>query len=669
MTESHWLKDNPYQRSDGTKGYYIHDQATRYAMRIVQKEVPTPDAIVKVCERHLDDIDKSKMPGSPIIWDYGELIRFNQFCQTYCMVEDKINSCLTPLKLLDPFALAYGLVLGWKMNNPNADPQVDKLRRKHLSRRYRSLFMETPKGSGKTPVAAAYVLYHMAGLNPPPTVDGEQPYSRPLVFIATDLESQANVIKGYMHTMRENSKFFSIGGVDITYGREEFFCSSTQASCIFKSARGRGHGTSGFIPSLLVVEEAQDHETLDLYERITMGFKSQTQPLTIFCLNAGKRLDSAFWVERQKAGKVADGIVHLDNYLPMIWGVDARDEPLEDETCWRKVYPTLGVTIDRDYIQERVQFAKSSTQRKAEVLRLNFGVWTRGMQSDWIDFSVIEKCFAKERPKRKDWHKLPLVVGLDLSRSTSLTGFAQAWYLPNDTVWIEADGYTCDKGYKGILDEADYLPIEEWIEKEDGIQMADTIRGESIDFDPIAERLFQISEEYNLVAVAIDSFHKDRFYDALIKYTDNFVKDTDQRRVLGGLRFFEHKNDKRRVKLPLPGKQEEWLYFHDTIGRMEERISKKKIGFLDNATLAWNFGCMIVQRSGESLVMMKRDAKEARGGRIDLVAASIYALGVLEKTVIRSEQRNTRIDRFISLQENFAGVLSGELSETQTERI
>ena len=151
------------------------------------------------------------------------------------------------------------------------------------------------------------------------------------------------------------------------------------------------------------------------------------------------------------------------------------------------------------------------------------------------------------------------------------------------------------------------------------------------------------------------------FYDVLSEYTDEFVKDTDNRPVLGGLRFFEHKNDKRRVKLPLPGAQEEWMYFHDSIERLGDRITNKKILFHDNAAMSWNFNCMMVQRAGESLVMMKRDAKEAKGGRIDIVAAIIYAVGVMEKTVVRSEYNSTQMDSFIGLTSKFINAFGREL--------
>ena len=50
-----------------------------------------------------------------------------------------------------------------------------------------------------------------------------------------------------------------------------------------------------------------------------------------------------------------------------------------------------------------------------------------------------------------------------------------------------------------------------WIAKKRGMRIADTVTGERIDYDPIARRLFKLSQKYNLQAIGIDSFGKDPF--------------------------------------------------------------------------------------------------------------------------------------------------------------
>ena len=659
---SDWMKVNPAARTE--QGGPVYDPATRYAIRVVQREVIAPDKVVKVYERHLDDLDRSNQPGSGIRWDWRELARFATFCREHCMIPDRLQAEIRMLKLLPAYLGMYGLFLGWKIDNPTGDPKIDPQERKHGSARYRTLFLETPKSSGKTPVAAAFILYHLTGNLPPPARPGVKPEDPPVIFIGTDQMDQNIVIRGFMDRMIEG-EYFGAERADVEYARGEYFCETTSGVCLLRSAKGRGKGTSGFAPSLLVFDECQDWESMVLRDNLLMGIGKRIEARVIYLMNAGIRDVSQIWPERAKAARLANGVSSDDSYLPMIYGVDSRDEPLESEESWPKAYPTLGITVHRATVLERVRTAKrGSAHDRGNVLRLNFGVWARAVSEDWLDFSVIEKCFHRERPPRDDWHTLPCVIGLDLSRSSDLTGFSIAWWLPDGKVWIEADGYTCDRGIGQVMVKAEDLPIREWIaEGTGGLRLANTLRGESIDYLPIAQRVVDTAIEYNVQAVGIDSYGKERFYDVLHTLTQNYVKDTHHSVKhpvrIGGLVFIEHPNTKYRKPIFFAGRQKDVLYIHDTIERMGQRISDGTVGFLDTPALAWNFGCVQVSRQGESMVMMKSNAMEVMAGRIDIVAACFYALGVLEKAIGGEERRAASHESQISGLADFAALMRG----------
>ena len=647
-TDVDWYAVDPHAKCE--KGLAVFDPCTKYAIRIIQEEIESPYLIRKVAERHLDDINRSYYPSSGIKWEWEELYKFAHFTKTFCMIPDRLKGKPAPLELLDPFMFCYGMFLGWKVFNPHRDPKIDKLERHHGSKRYSTMFLETPKGSGKTPVAGAYILYHLIGANPPPVEEGEA-YDPPVIFVATDQASQGDVIKGYIDQFIEND-LFSVNRRGVHFANKQYNCTTANSFCAFKSSRALGAtGTSGFAPSLIVIEEAQDHKSMRLHDNLLMGTKNRIEAQVIYCLNAGMKNQSAIWPERAKAERVARGIVKQDNYLPMIWSIEKDDDPLKDKNCMYKAYPTLGITIDENYINKQIEWAKTSARAKSEFLRLNCGRWSSGSTEDWIDFSIIEECFTKEKPQRDDWEELPMVIGLDLSYSKSLSGYVKCYLLPDNTVWLEAHGYTCSKGVQDILSVATDLELNEWIKNpQGGLKMADTITGEMIDLDPIAKQLYEDSQKYKgLKAVAVDSFGKDRFYEALMKYTIDFTRDNKSAvsaskiQKLGGLHFIEHPNTKHRKTLKFSGNRFEELFLHDSIERMADRISKKTIRFLDNPTFAWNFGCVQVNRKGNSMVMMKQDAEEVMAGRIDLVAASFYALGVMELALV-NEKRNKQFN-------------------------
>ena len=206
---------------------------------------------------------------------------------------------------------------------------------------------------------------------------------------------------------------FSMAQKDVVFKNKIYYCHTTKANCIIRSAgvslAGNAAGTSGFAPSLNVIEEPQDHVSMALRDNLLMGTKNRVEAQTIYNLNAGFK-NSPIWSERTKAERVALGISKQDNYLPMIWSVDKGDKPLENQLCWPKAYPTIDVTIERSYILERVEFAKTSSRNETNVKRLNFGIWGTNSNEDWLDYAVIELCFKKEKPKRNDWRQLPMAV-------------------------------------------------------------------------------------------------------------------------------------------------------------------------------------------------------------------------------------------------------------------
>ena len=95
-------------------------------------------------------------------------------------------------------------------------------------------------------------------------------------------------------------------------------------------------------------------------------------------------------------------------------------------------------------------------------------------------------------------------------------------------------------------------------------------------------------------------------------------------------------------------------------------MSEGTVQFLDRPALAWNFGCVQISRQGESMVMMKSNAKEIMAGRIDIVASCFYALGILEKVIGTDARLEASHASQVSGMAQFAALMRGEsLDELQ----
>jgi phage terminase large subunit-like protein len=109
--------------------------------------------------------------------------------------------------------------------------------------------------------------------------------------------------------------------------------------------------------------------------------------------------------------------------------LDEGDEPFEDESCWIKANPNLGVSIHSQYIREQVQEAKGMPSKEGLVRRLNFCQWTES-EKQRIPRANLGSLRRRSRSRCADEAGYRCFGGLDLSRTRQrLTAFTLTWLL------------------------------------------------------------------------------------------------------------------------------------------------------------------------------------------------------------------------------------------------
>src|SRR5690606_4431308 len=82
--------------------------------------------------------------------------------------------------------------------------------------------------------------------------------------------------------------------------------------------------------------------------------------------------------------RVAEGIIEDDSAFSYIARVDENDDPFNDESCWIKALPALGVTYPIENVRRRVQTAKNQSSERLTTERLYFGKPV-GSSGFWLD--------------------------------------------------------------------------------------------------------------------------------------------------------------------------------------------------------------------------------------------------------------------------------------------
>jgi phage terminase large subunit-like protein len=148
----------------------------------------------------------------------------------------------------------------------------------------------------------------------------------------------------------------------------------------------------------------------------------------------------------ETAQAIAKGDVKDDTQFAFVARVDKADREtvFENEACWAKALPALGVTFPIGNIREQVQTAKTRISTASSCKRLYFGIPT-GAADFWIDeeswAAVLGEVDELELKGCKCW------LSLDLSKKNDLTALTATWIDESiDQLWSKTWYWTTKAG-------------------------------------------------------------------------------------------------------------------------------------------------------------------------------------------------------------------------------
>lgn len=375
------------------------DRATVFAHRVLAGEVIAGPGVRDACARHLRDLTEG--PARGLRWDLtaaNEAIAF--FEEVLCLNGGEFEG--KPFLLDGWQTFIVGSIYGWQSWSEQYQCEV---------RRYRVAYVETGKGSGKSPLAGGI---GMKGL----CADGE---SRAEVYAAATKQDQAMILFRDAVAMYEQSPELlkrlhpsgAKGNVwNLAYPHTGSFFRPISAD----------HGQSGPRPHVALIDEVHEHKTAVVIEMMRAGFKSRRQPIMVMITNSGAGKNTPCGIYHDYALEVAAGKRQDDTFFSYVCGLDADDDPFTNEACWPKANPSLQFVglPGIDYLRQQVREARGMPAKEAIVRRLNFCQWTAAI-SPWLSAMVWDPCYEAytdtQLRGRRAW------AGLDLSSTTDLTAF------------------------------------------------------------------------------------------------------------------------------------------------------------------------------------------------------------------------------------------------------
>lgn len=544
------------------------DPVTQYAREVVSGErIAGPD-IRNACARHLRDLEHG--PERGLVWDVAAADKAIRFYKAVL----KLNGGEfegKPFELLPWQRFIVGSLFGWKGSDGY--------------RRFRVAYVETGKGSGKSPLAAGVALYGLVA-------DGE---ARAEIYAAATKKDQAMILfrdaVAMVQQSPELSKRLKTSGTGQNVWNLAYLASGS-----FFRAISSDDGQSGPRPHMALIDEVHEHRTNQVVEMMRAGTKSRKQALIFMITNSGSNNLGPCWAYHEYGGRVCSGEFEDDSFFAYICSLDDDDDPIQDESCWCKSNPSLQ---DADlpgmkYLREQVTGARGMPSKEAMVRRLNFCQWT-GAESPWISTDIWK---AIARPF--DWRELRgrrAYGGLDLSSTQDLTAlvFLVEPNKPGEP-WLIVPFCWLPDADLSRKAEQDRVPYVEW--KAAGF--LETTPGRAVSKRIILQRLSALCDFFDVVAVAYDRW---RMADLISMASDEGIT--------------------------LPAMKEFGQGYKDmspAVERFEEMLLNGELAHASHPVLNW---CALNAVTDSDAAENRKPSKEKAVGRIDLVVAAIMAAGII----------------------------------------
>jgi phage terminase large subunit-like protein len=302
-------------------------------------------------------------------FDHDTANRAIDMIETHCRYIDHLDPAMVgrPVRLEPHQKERIENVFGWKRKD-NPDPEL-------CSRQYRTLYLEEPRGNGKSTEAACIVLVMLFQ----DREAGGQIYSA-----ATEMD-QARIIFNIAKEMILLDEGMS-GKVEILKDSIYF----PQWGTAYKPIPASHQSKHGLNASCIIVDEVHVHENRELIDVLRTSTVKRRQPLEIYTTTAGVDRSSICWELHQRAQKVIAGELVDDAFLPYVYGATLKDD-WKSEKTWIKANPNWGISVKPDYIREECERAQQTPAYQNNFKRLHLNIWTT-QQDLWIDQDRWDAC-------------------------------------------------------------------------------------------------------------------------------------------------------------------------------------------------------------------------------------------------------------------------------------
>ncbi len=497
----------------------IHPE--QYGKDILSGKVPACEYVRLSVARHFEDLKKD--------WAYyfdkeAGMRPINFFHLLVLYEGDKAGQRFEP----EPWqAWILYVVFGWK-------------RKADDKRRFKYVYVETPRKNGKTTFTAGIALYHLLK-------DGEN--APHVYFVATKYQQALECLDdavGIANKTPELKKRLVLYKTSIDY------------PMVNGSVDALGYNPlkmDGLNPSLVVLDEFHAHPDDGMFVKMKTAFGQRSQGLVLMVTTAGSDRNGVCYDYRDWTTKVLDPNVNIeqDNMFAIIYTIDDGDD-WKEEANWVKANPSWPILEQiefKDEAKEAIDRATAETSFKN--LRLN--IWT-DINEVWLKSEEWMACEMDPPIEDVNLIGLPCWAGADFAETKDLCALVLNFKLTSGMTYTKYFFWIPQKKVREQEDRVDYWPWRR-------AGFVRVIDGDAINHAELAVEVLEILKKYQVRGMTYDSYG------------------------IGAAVIQAMINDGYSVDKLHPIKQTT-TFFQGPIVAIEERIGLGEFGHDGSPVMAWN---------------------------------------------------------------------------------
>ena len=451
-----------------------------YGERVERGEIPACEWVRKAVKRQIEDQKRFSGKSSRFYFDPDEAAKVCKFIELLPHTKGQLAGQKIRLEPWQIWILTT--VFGWRRTADGG-------------RRFRRVYIEVPRGNGKSSLSSGVALYCLLADKEP----GAEVYS-----FATTRDQAGIVFNDAKRMVQQTASLRSHFGVEVL--SHALYVPKTNSTFQAKSADGST--LDGLNTHLAVVDELHAHRTRAVYDVVETSLGKRVNSLMWVITTAGFDTSGICYEVRTMVRNVLNRSVVDESQFGIIYGLDEGDD-WKSLAALEKANPNWGVSVMPEVVTSLQKKAIAIPSAAGNFMTKHLDVWCSAA-SGWMNMPAWNKC-AREELRREDFEGEPCYIGLDLGSKSDMT--AKVLMFPRE----DRDGRTYFVTFADF-----YLPsraIEAspnsqyrgWVEQ----GLIRVTEGAMTDFNVVEEDIREDLSRYSVQSIAYDPWQATQLISSL----------------------------------------------------------------------------------------------------------------------------------------------------------